>query len=70
MNILILEDEIPAAEKLGAAIRRFDASIRVDGPLKSVREAVGWMKNHPAPDLIFADIQLADGQSFAIFDAI
>ena len=67
MNILILEDEKPAAEKLIRGIKRFDASVNVEGPLQSVREAVQWLTENPAPDLIFADIQLADGISFEIF---
>ncbi len=30
----------------------------------SVDEAVAWFKDNPQPDLIFLDIQLADGNAF------
>jgi DNA-binding LytR/AlgR family response regulator len=35
-----------------------------------VEEAVEWFSQNPAPDLVFMDIQLDDGISFEIFDAI
>ena len=38
--------------------------------LHSVQEAVEYLSNHPAPDLIFLDIQLSDGLSFEIFDHV
>lgn len=67
MNILIIEDERPAAERLRDGIRRFDPSITIHGPLKSVRESVAWISTHPAPDLALVDIQLSDGLSLEIF---
>ncbi len=67
MTVLILEDETPAAEKLIQGIKTFDAAIEIAGPLRSVREAVRWLTEHPAPDLILADIQLTDGLSLDIF---
>lgn len=67
MTVLILEDEKPAAEKLAKAIRTFDASINLVGPLQSVRDAVEWLTNNPHPDLIVADIQLTDGLSLEVF---
>jgi DNA-binding LytR/AlgR family response regulator len=36
--------------------------------LPSVAEAIAWLAGHPTPDLIIADIQLADGLSLEIFD--
>ena len=35
--------------------------------LQSVEESVEWLKTNESPDLIFSDIQLADGLSFDIF---
>jgi two-component system response regulator LytT len=35
--------------------------------LESVEEAVTWLQEHPAPELIFMDIHLEDGNSFEIF---
>ena len=69
-TILILEDEKPAAERLIKGIRRFDASAAIAGPLSSVKEATAWFASHPSPDLVVADIQLADGISFEAFQTI
>ena len=69
-TILILEDEKPAAERLIKGIRRFDASAAIAGPLSSVKEATAWFAAHPSPDLVVADIQLADGISFEAFQTI
>ena len=36
----------------------------------SVDEAVAWFKDNPQPDLIFLDIQLADGNAFDFLSAV
>jgi DNA-binding LytR/AlgR family response regulator len=38
--------------------------------LHSVEESLEWFANNPQPDLIFLDIQLSDGLSFEIFEAM
>ena len=35
-----------------------------------MRESVEWFKAQPAPDLVFMDVQLADGDSFEIFKRV
>jgi DNA-binding LytR/AlgR family response regulator len=71
MNIAIIEDEAPAAEKLERYLARYDDSFTVIIKLTSVRDAVSWFKeNLEQVDLVFMDIQLTDGQSFAIFDEV
>ncbi len=67
MNILIIEDEDPAAERLEGLLSEAAASAKILARLDSVAAAVNWLSAHPAPDLIFLDIQLADGLSFEIF---
>ena len=67
MNILIIEDEIPAGERLAAMVREFDPGISILATLQSVKESIAWLSQHPAPDLILVDIQLNDGLSFDIF---
>jgi two-component system, LytTR family, response regulator LytT len=67
MNVLIIEDEVKTGKELKRLIEGLDDTIRVLGVLDSVRSAVGWLDAHPAPDLIFSDIQLGDGLSFDIF---
>ena len=38
--------------------------------LHSVEDSIAWFQENQHPDLIFLDIQLSDGLSFEIFDAI
>ncbi|NOX46564.1 MAG: response regulator transcription factor [Chlorobi bacterium] len=68
MNVLIIEDERLAAERLESLIKQYDADINVVGFCDSVSASVKWFNSNPAPDLAFLDIQLADGLSFEIFE--
>jgi DNA-binding LytR/AlgR family response regulator len=68
MNCLIAEDEKVAAERLVGLIRKCDPSIDIIEIVQSVKNAIQWLNTHQAPDLIFMDIQLADGLSFEIFE--
>jgi len=68
MNCLIIEDEKVAAERLSGLIIKYDPTIEITGIVQSVKNAVQWLNTHRAPDLIFMDIQLADGLSFEIFE--
>ncbi len=68
MNILIVEDEPRAARNLQGMLQQIDASIDVPARLESIAATVRWLQQHPPPDLILMDIQLADGLSFEIFN--
>jgi len=68
MNCLIVEDEKVAANRLTGLIKKYDPSIDIIEIVQSVKNAVQWLNTHQAPDLIFMDIQLADGLSFEIFE--
>lgn len=70
MKVVIIEDERLAAEKLTSLLKQVDAEIEVVAKLESVEESVNWLTSNPTPDLIFMDIQLDDGISFEIFDAV
>ena len=70
MKILIVEDETAAYESLAYMLTEMDSSIEVMGNTESVRQTVRWLQANPKPDLIFMDIHLSDGSSFAIFDHI
>ncbi|MES2849171.1 MAG: LytTR family DNA-binding domain-containing protein [Bacteroidota bacterium] len=70
MNILLLEDEEPAAKRLEKMLKEIDTGIAVLGSIVSVASGIKWLKENPSPDLIISDIQLADGLSFEIFKAI
>ncbi len=68
MTTLIIEDEKLAAEKLIELIHRYDSRIEVKEILDSVDKSVKWFNSNHHPDLVFMDIQLADGLSFEIFE--
>ena len=68
MNIIIIEDEKPAARLLERKIEKLGYSITT--LLHSVEESLLWFQNNSHPDLIFLDIQLSDGLSFEIFEKI
>lgn len=68
MNIIIIEDEKPAARLLQRKVEKL--GLQVNEMLHSVEEAVHWFQNNAHPDLIFLDIQLSDGLSFEIFETI
>jgi DNA-binding LytR/AlgR family response regulator len=70
MNIIIIEDEKPSAEKLQKALQKAGASIQVLATLGSVAASVAWLQQHPQPDLILMDIELTDGTSFSIFNNV
>ncbi len=70
MNVLIVEDEGIAAERLTQLLVQLDANIEVVAHLDSIKTSVDWFHSNEAPDLAFFDIQLADGLSFEIFKQI
>ena len=70
MQVLIVEDEKPAARHLTAMLQKHDPTTEVLAQLDTVKKAVAWFSEHPAPDLVFLDIQLADGLSFSIFEQV
>lgn len=69
-QILIIEDEIKAAKELRRMLEDTYPEAKIMGILSSVEESIEWLNQHPSPDLIFSDIQLADGLSFDIFKAV
>lgn len=70
MKVVIVEDEKLAAEKLSQLLKAIRPDIQILQVLESVDDAVNWFSDHSKPDLIFMDIQLDDGISFEIFDAV
>jgi len=68
MNVLIIEDEKPAARRLSRMLAALN--IEVKTMLHSVEEAINWFHNNEHPELIFLDIQLSDGLSFEIFEEV
>jgi DNA-binding LytR/AlgR family response regulator len=70
MNILIVEDEELAQKKLQKTLAAVDASATVVGITDSIQSTVDWLKANNTADLILMDIELADGQSFEVFNLV
>src|SRR4026208_2112194 len=70
MKVLIIEDEELAVKKLQKTLAGVDTTADVVGVADSIRSSVSWLEQNPTPDLILMDIELADGQSFEIFDKV
>ncbi len=69
VNVVIIEDEKHAAEKLERQLAVVDPEFQVLASLDSVKQAVVWLRENTA-DLVFLDIHLADGLCFRIFDEV
>ena len=70
MKVLIIEDEFHAVQYLSGLLKELIPGLQILGTLDTVEESVEWFQTHTAPDLVFMDIQLADGLSFDIFKHI
>jgi two-component system response regulator LytT len=68
MRILIVEDEELAVKKLQKTLAAVDANASVIGVTDSIKATVDWLQTNQQPDLILMDIELADGQSFEVFN--
>jgi len=70
MKALIIEDEMMASQALCKLIEKVSPETEILGVLQTIVEVKEWLKSNPMPDLMFMDIHLADGSSFAIFDKV
>lgn len=68
MRIYIIEDEIPASEKLTALLQEYLPEAKILGVGSCVEDALAWLKENGSPDLLFSDIELLDGNVFHLFD--
>lgn len=69
MKVVIIEDEPPARAKLAKFITRYDRQIEILAELESVAETLRYFDERGIPDLVFADIELLDGNVFEIFES-
>ena len=67
MTIIIIEDEVKTAKALGQLILSIRPDAQILSYIQSIDGAVSYLLENDQPDLIFMDIQLADGQCFEIF---
>lgn len=66
MKAIIIEDEPRAASRLERLISEVDSSIHIVTCIETIEDGIAFLKNNRV-DLIFSDIQLADGLSFEIY---
>ncbi len=70
MQILIIEDEPRAANQLQNLLTKSTLYYQLLDIIDTVEDAIIWFAKNTAPDLVFMDIQLADGLSFEIFQKV
>ena len=68
MNILIVEDEKPAATRLVNMLKKVEPEANVLGITDGVESTLNFLDHHPIPDLVFLDIHLSDGSAFELFN--
>ena len=69
MKVLIVEDEKLSRERLSQLIKQYNPDIEIIGETDSIEDTVNFLRLQ-SPDLVFLDIQLADGLSFEIFKQV
>ena len=70
MRIIIIEDEVPAHEKLSGLITKNIDNAEILGWARSVKDAKILLAANKEVDLIFSDIELLDGNSLELFEKI
>jgi two-component system response regulator LytT len=70
MKILIIEDELHTANRLKQLVLEYDKEAEILANLTSVAASIEWFRSNKAPDLIFQDIQLSDGNCFEIYETV
>jgi DNA-binding LytR/AlgR family response regulator len=70
MNVIVVEDEKLAAERIQLLLKEYDDSISICGNLESIEETVNWLQTKAHPDLMLMDIHLSDGNCFEIFNRV
>jgi DNA-binding LytR/AlgR family response regulator len=67
MKVLLIEDEHLAMRRLKKLLLEALPEINILAELDSVESSLQWLKTNPDPEVIFTDVQLADGTCFDIF---
>lgn len=70
MKALIVEDEPRARSHMIKLLAENFPEVEVAGALGSVKDTLRWIETQPAPDVIFMDVELSDGNCFDIFTQV
>jgi two-component system, LytTR family, response regulator LytT len=66
LTTILIEDEAPAARRLAKLLTELEPNIQFLAQPDAIGGAIEALRQH-TPDLLFSDIQLADGLSFEVF---
>jgi two-component system LytT family response regulator len=70
IKAVIIEDEKKAADYLVALLKELEPDILIEAVLPSVESGIQYFSSNGKVDIIFSDVQLSDGLSFSIFEAV
>lgn len=70
MKIVIIEDEVRAAGQLQRMLNTCGFEHDLLAVIDTVEDTIRWFQENALPDLVFMDIQLADGLSFEVFQKV
>ena len=70
MNIVIIEDELPAFKRLSKLVQEVIPQANIVGHLDSIKGSKEWFEKNPLPDVLFMDIHLADGSAFDLMKQV
>lgn len=70
IKVVLLEDEIPARNKLKRYLSQQKEPIQLVAELDSVETAIEFLSSQSEIDLLISDIELLDGNAFEVFDHV
>lgn len=70
MNVVIIEDEMPAYRRLAKLIDETLPGTTIVAHHDSVADAHAWFSTNKSPDIVFMDVHLADGSAFDLLKII
>lgn len=70
MNIIIIEDESRAANRLERLLLGLKPDFNILAKLETVEDSIEFLNEQPQLDMIFSDIQLSDGLCFEIYEQV
>jgi two-component system LytT family response regulator len=70
MNILIIEDEMPAYKRLSKLVQEVLPGAKILAHIDSIQAAAEWFGTNTCPDIVFLDIHLADGSAFDLLKKV
>lgn len=70
MNVLIVEDELPAYNRLEKMLRELLPDVNILAHMDSISGTQKWFQENPVPEIVFMDIHLADGSAFDLLEEI